>query len=93
MGVVASIDSYSGMYDNGFVRETGLRAFLQAKGVHEVHIVGLATDYTVKYTALDCKKAGFDTHVIREGCRAVNLHPGDEEKSIKEMQLAGVHVK
>ena len=91
-GVDPQIDSYSGFYDNGFVRETGLRAWLAAKKVQEVHIVGLATDYTVKFTALDAKKCGFDAFVIKEGCRAVNLNPGDDERAFKEMQTSGINV-
>ena len=92
-GVDRNIDSYSGMYDNGNQRETGLRTHLATKVVNEVHIVGLATDYTVKYTALDCKRAGFEVVVILAGCRAVNLKPGDDAQAIKEMKAAGVQVK
>ncbi|MEW6301879.1 MAG: bifunctional nicotinamidase/pyrazinamidase [Verrucomicrobiota bacterium] len=92
-GVSPEIDSYSGLYDNGYGRATGLEAYLKGEKVEEVYIVGLATDYTVKYTALDCKKAGFKTHVIKAGCRAVNLNAGDEEKALRELQTGGVDVK
>jgi len=92
-GVDRDIDSYSGLYDNDNGRATGLDKFLKEKKVEEVHIVGLATDYTVKYTALDCVKAGFLTIVHKDGCRPVNLNPGDEERAFKEMKLAGVQVK
>jgi nicotinamidase/pyrazinamidase len=92
-GIDPQIDSYSGFYDNGFVRETGLRAWLAARKVQEVHIVGLATDYTVKFTALDSKKCGFETFVIKDGCRAVNINAGDEERALKEVQASGAHVK
>ncbi|HEY1170124.1 MAG TPA: bifunctional nicotinamidase/pyrazinamidase [Verrucomicrobiae bacterium] len=92
-GVDPAVDSYSALFDNDQRRATGLGDWLKANKVEEVYIVGLATDYTVKYTALDCAKAGFKTFVIKEGCRAVNMAAGDEERSIREMQTAGVTVK
>lgn len=92
-GIDRNIDSYSGLYDNGNQRETGLRTYLATKLVTEVHIVGLATDYTVKYTALDCRRAGFEVVILLVGCRAVNLKPGDDALAIKEMKAAGVLIK
>lgn len=92
-GKDVNVDSYSALFDNDQRRATGLGDWLKANKVEEVYIVGLATDYTVKYTALDCAKAGYKTFVIKEGCRAVNMTAGDEERSIREMQTAGVTVK
>lgn len=88
-----NVDSYSALFDNDQRRATGLGDWLKANKVEEVYIVGLATDYTVKYTALDCAKAGYKTFVLKDGCRAVNMAAGDEERSIREMQTAGVTVK
>jgi len=92
-GIDPNVDSYSALFDNDQCRATGLEDWLKKNKVEEVYIVGLATDYTVKYTALDCAKAGFKTFVIKDGCRAVNFTAGDEDRALKEMQTAGVTVK
>ena len=60
-GIDAQIDSYSGFFDNGHRRATGLAELLQSHGVNELYILGLATDYCVKYTALDARQLGFTT--------------------------------
>ena len=91
-GTDINIDSYSGFFDNGHTKDTGLGAYLHSQGITEVFIVGLATDYCVKFTALDAVKLGFDTTVITDATRAVNLHPQDSENALKEMQQAGVHL-
>lgn len=91
-GSDARIDSYSGFYDNGHRKSTGLGEFLRTRGVGHVHVLGLATDYCVKFTALDARQLGFETTVIADGCRAVNVNPGDGERAIQEMVAAGVKV-
>lgn len=91
-GIDTMIDSYSGFFDNGYVRATGLGEFLQDRGVTEVHVVGLATDYCVKFTALDAVKLGFETTLIVDACRGVNLQPGDVERAIADMRQAGVQI-
>lgn len=91
-GTDAKIDSYSGFFDNGHVRATGLGAFLKERGVTEVYVVGLATDYCVKFTALDAVKLGFKTTLIADACRGVNLQPGDVERAIVDMRKAGVRI-
>ena len=88
-GEVLELDSYSGFLDNDHRHETGLRAFLTEKGIEEVSIAGLATDYCVKFTVLDALKFGFKASVLRKGCRAVNLAPEDEENAYREMEAAG----
>ena len=55
-------------------------------------VVGLATDYCVKFTVLDAIKFGYRTTVLQQGCRAVNLQPGDEEQAHAEMEAAGATV-
>jgi nicotinamidase/pyrazinamidase len=89
-GVDADIDSYSGFFDNGHRRSTGLGDYLRDEGVTDVYILGLATDYCVKYSALDALKFGFTTHVIEDGCRGVELKPGDVQLAVEEMRAAGV---
>lgn len=91
-GVDADIDSYSGFFDNGHRRSTGLGEYLREQAVTDVYILGLATDYCVKYSALDALKLGFTTHVIEDGCRGVELHPGDGQAAIEEMRAAGVEI-
>jgi len=91
-GIDKEIDSYSTFFDNGHRRSTGLADYLRNKGVNEVYLVGLATDYCVKYSALDACHLGFKVYVIKEGCRAVNLQEGDEERALEEMQAAGAQV-
>ena len=91
-GTDPAIDSYSGFFDNGRRHSTGLADFLKEQGVHDVYILGLATDYCVKFTARDAAQLGFNTKVIEEGCRAVNLRPGDDANAIAEMKRAGVTI-
>ena len=91
-GTDAGIDSYSGLFDNGHRRSTGLGEWLKAQAVTEVFVCGLATDYCVKFTALDAAKMGFKTHLIEDASRGVNLRPDDVRNAIEEMKRAGVVV-
>lgn len=91
-GVEAEIDSYSGFYDNGHMRSTGLNDYLKAKGVDRVYLVGLAADFCIKFTAMDALKEGFDTVVIKDGTRAVNLQEGDYEKTMQELKDKGARI-
>jgi nicotinamidase/pyrazinamidase len=83
------VDSYSGFFDNGKRNPTGLADWLKARWISRVYVMGLATDYCVKYTALDARSLGFDVWVIEDGCRAVDLKPGDGERALAEMRGAG----
>ena len=89
-GTVAGIDSYSGLFDNGHRQSTGLGEWLAAKGVTEVFVCGLATDYCVKFTALDAAHASFKTYFIADASRGVNLQPDDVKNAIAEMNRAGI---
>ena len=91
-GTDVNIDSYSGLYDNARRRSTGLSTYLKEKGVDEIVVVGLATDYCVKATVLDALEDGFKVSVDLRGCRAVNLNPGDEAKAIEEMRAKGARI-
>jgi nicotinamidase/pyrazinamidase len=88
-GMNPRIDSYSGFFDNGHRASTGLGEWLRGCGVTEVSVVGLATDYCVKFTVLDALAEGFKVSVIREACRGVNLQPGDVDRAFEEMRGAG----
>jgi nicotinamidase/pyrazinamidase len=92
-GTDPAIDSYSGFYDNGHRRSTGLGEYLRERGVTDVFVMGLATDYCVKFTALDAVgKVGLKTTLVVDGSRAVNLRPGDADAAVEEMRLEGVRV-
>lgn len=91
-GTDSKIDSYSGFYDNSHRLETGLGDYLRHNGVSTVFVVGLATDYCVKFTVLDAQALGFSTYLVRDGCRGVNLNSGDVERAVDEMRMAGVEI-
>lgn len=86
------IDSYSGFYDNGHQRATGLEEYLKDKKIKKVYLVGLTTDYCIKFTALDAIKAGFETVVVADGTMAVNLNEGDDKKALEEMKAKRVTI-
>ena len=92
-GTDPTVDSYSGLFDNGKRRATGLGDFLKKRGVDQVYVLGLATDYCVKFTALDSAALGFKTTLIEDASKGVDLHPGDVQKAIGEMGQAGVTIK
>jgi nicotinamidase/pyrazinamidase len=89
-GTNPQIDSYSGFFDNGHRASTGLAEYLQEQGVKKVYICGLATDYCVKFTALDAVDLGLETYLLEGACRGVELHPGDVRRAVKEMRQGGV---
>ena len=91
-GTDPGMDSYSGFFDNGHRKATGLEGFLRERGVERVTLLGLATDYCVKYTALDGIALGFEVTVVADGCRAVELEPGDTQRAFDEMVAAGCRV-
>jgi nicotinamidase/pyrazinamidase len=88
-GTDPHIDSYSAFFDNAHRRSTGLADYLHEHEIIDVYLMGVATDYCVKYSALDACHLGFNVYVIRDGCRGVNLQPDDSEKAFTEMQQAG----
>jgi nicotinamidase/pyrazinamidase len=91
-GTDAGIDSYSGFFDNGHRKSTGLGDWLKEKGVTEVFVCGLATDYCVKFTALDAAQLGFKTSLVEDASRGVNLNPNDVKDAVSEMKRAGVNI-
>jgi nicotinamidase/pyrazinamidase len=91
-GTDSGIDSYSGFYDNGHLRRTGLTELLRQQHIDHLYVMGLATDYCVRFTALDSVREGFRTSLILDGCRGVELNSGDIERAIEEMKQAGVEL-
>lgn len=91
-GTHKNLDSYSTFFDNEHLRATGLGDYLIMEGVRDVYLLGLATDYCVKYSALDAKKLGFNVFVIEDACRGIDLAPGDVNAALAEMRSAGIHL-
>jgi nicotinamidase/pyrazinamidase len=91
-GADSTIDSYSAFFDNAHLRSTGLADYLKDHGVVSIYLMGLATDYCVKYSCLDAVGLGFDVHLILDACRGIDLQEGDTAEAIDEMRHAGVKI-
>jgi nicotinamidase/pyrazinamidase len=91
-GTDPQIDSYSGFFDNGRQAATGLGDYLRVQGVKKLVVLGLATDYCVKATALDALAEGFAVTVVADGCRAVDATPGDGQRALEELRAAGCEI-
>lgn len=91
-GTDRRVDSYSGFFDNGHRASTGLGDWLLERGVDEVFVMGLATDYCVKFTALDAVGLGLRTWLVADGSRGVELAEGDVERAVTAMREAGVGI-
>ncbi|WP_369312009.1 bifunctional nicotinamidase/pyrazinamidase [Providencia rettgeri] len=86
------VDSYSAFFDNDKVSQTRLHAWLQAQNINQLVVMGIATDYCVKFTVLDALNLGYRVDVLVDGCRGVNLLPNDSERAIQEMQQQGANI-
>ena len=90
-------DGYSGFTvrdpTTGEKLSTELEELLRERAVTRVVIVGLATDYCVKETAIDAARLGFATTLLADGIRAVNLEPGDGARAVAAMAAAGVAIE
>lgn len=91
-GMNPRIDSYSGLYDNGHRASTGMGEWLKEQGVSHLTVVGVATDYCVKFSVLDALAEGFAVDVYTAACRGVNLAPQDVGSALQEMQKAGARL-
>lgn len=89
-------DGYSGFTVrdalSGDEKATVLGSRLHEKGIRRVVVLGLATDYCVGATAHDAIDLGWDTTVLREGIRAVDLQPGDGDRMLADLTAAGAHL-
>jgi nicotinamidase/pyrazinamidase len=88
-GIERNIDSYSTFFDNAHRRHTGLAYYLEKRSIQDIYLMGLALDYCVKYSVLDARQLGLNTHVILDGCRGIELARGDIDRAIDEMKRAG----
>ncbi|WP_236179204.1 MULTISPECIES: bifunctional nicotinamidase/pyrazinamidase [Pseudomonas] len=88
-GCNPDIDSYSAFLEADRVTTTGLAGYLKERGIDTVYMVGLALDFCVMFSALDARAAGFNTFVVLDACRAIDLN-GSLAAAIERMQVAGV---
>ena len=73
-GMDSEIDSYSGFYDNGMRKSTGLAGYLRERKVRKVFVCGLAADYCVAYTAKDALRENFETYIIADATRPIDAN-------------------
>jgi len=90
-GFRPAVDSYSAFFENDHTTTTGLDGYLRSRGVTDIMMVGLATDFCVRYSAVDGAKLGYDVSVDLTGCRAIDLD-GSLDEAMTEMASVGVTV-
>lgn len=88
-GFRAEIDSYSAFFENDQTTPTGLEGYLRSRGVSDLTIVGLATDFCVNFSATDAARLGFSVTVRLDLCRAIDLD-GSLAAAREAMQARGV---
>jgi nicotinamidase/pyrazinamidase len=88
-GFRREIDSYSAFFENDRKTPTGLAGYLRERGLSELVLAGLATDFCVAYSALDARRLGFEVTVVDDACRAIDLD-GSLAVMIRQMKQAGV---
>lgn len=88
-GFRKSIDSYSAFFENDRTTPTGLGGYLNERGLKNIVMAGLATDFCVSFSALDGRRLGFDVTVVLPACRAIDID-GSLDGALAEMNGAGV---
>jgi len=88
-GFRAEIDSYSAFFENDRATPTGLAGYLRERGFDDIHLVGLATDFCVFYSAMDARRLGFRATLIENACRGIDL-AGSLDAALRQMRQAGV---
>ncbi|WP_430613287.1 bifunctional nicotinamidase/pyrazinamidase [Flavobacterium sp. JP2137] len=89
-GMDKTVDSYSGFFDNGKRKDTGLAAYLLGRGVTQVYVAGLAADFCVYYSAMDAVDAGFKTYFLDFATQAISQQALEEAKV--EMIKKGIQI-
>jgi len=89
-GYNRDIDSYSAFFENDKKTKTGLDGYLRSLGIETVIMGGLATDYCVFYSAMDCRKLGINTIIIGDAVRGVGIPEGSVKKAISDMKSQGI---
>ncbi|MCP5506300.1 MAG: bifunctional nicotinamidase/pyrazinamidase [Chlamydiales bacterium] len=87
-GTDLQVDSYSAFFDNDYESETGLDDYLRQRKVKTLYLVGLTTDFCVKFTALDALDLGFKVVIVRDACKGVF----DEERALEELKKKGAKI-
>jgi nicotinamidase/pyrazinamidase len=88
-GTRAGLDSYSAFFENDGATPTGLFGWLNELGLSRMYVLGLATDYCVKATAIDAARLGLEVAVVPQASRPVAVSPKDEEAALDAMRSAG----
>lgn len=86
-----AIDSYSAFFENDHKTPTGLGGYLKERGINDVVLCGLATDFCVGFSALDAARLGLHVSVVMAACRAIDLN-GSLDAMTQSMRDAGVHI-
>ena len=89
-GADKNIDSYSGFFDNGKLKSTGLSGYLREKGATEVYFCGLAADICVYFSTKDCLSEGFESFLIDDACKPLNEDTYKNQK--QELKELGAHI-
>ncbi|HMB91884.1 MAG TPA: bifunctional nicotinamidase/pyrazinamidase [Rhodothermales bacterium] len=90
-GFRRTIDSYSAFFENDQKTPTGLAGYLRERSIDTLYLVGLATDFCVKWSALDGKRLGFEVYVVEEAVRGIDTQ-GSLARAWDEMREAGVQI-
>lgn len=88
-GFRPAIDSYSAFFENDRATPTGLDGYLRSRGITQLTLAGLATDYCVAYSALDAVRLGYGVTVQQDACRAIDLD-GSLAQALAQMRASGV---
>jgi len=91
-GTNPGIDSYSAFMENDKKTATGLEGFLRFLDIKELFLCGLATDFCVFYSAMDAARAGFDTTVLIDACRGIDIPENNVSMALDSMRNAGVKI-
>lgn len=91
-GMQPETDSYSAFFDNGHRYDTGLHAWLGQQAITTLVVMGLATDYCVRFTVTDALTLGYSVIVIPDGCRGVNIQPQDSDQALQQMADLGARL-
>ncbi len=91
-GIDPLVDSYSTFFDNLKQRKTGLDDYLQSQGITALFLAGLAIDYCIKFSALDALELGYETFVIADACRGIDLRKGDVDRALSAIRARGGHI-
>jgi nicotinamidase/pyrazinamidase len=89
-GIHPNFDSYSGFFDNAHQIDTGMTRYLRENGIERVFICGLALDYCVRFTAIDANELNYDTYLITDATRAVNMSPEDGKETLEDLEFGGI---